>query len=61
MLKLDEGAWEVLGPDLEVTEGSQVHFRVMIGGRSAEIVATVAASPARQPCFHVCRYIAPCD
>ena len=44
MLKLDEGAWEVLGPDLEVTEGSQVHFRVTIGGRSAEIVATVAAS-----------------
>ena len=44
VLKLDEGAWEVLGPDLEVTEGSQVHFRVTIGGRSAEIVATVAAS-----------------
>ena len=44
VLKLDEGAWEVLGPDLEVTEGSQVNFRVTIGGRSAEIVATVSDS-----------------
>ena len=44
LLKLDEGAWEVIGPDLEAGEGSHIHFRVTIGGRSAEIVATVAAS-----------------
>jgi hypothetical protein len=44
LLKLDEGAWEIIGPDLEVTEGSQVHFRVTIGGHSAEIVATVTDS-----------------
>ena len=41
LLKLDEGAWEVIGPDLEAGEGSHIHFRVTIGGRSAEIVATV--------------------
>ena len=42
LLKLDEGAWEVIGPDLEAGPGHQIHFRVTIGGRSAEIGATVA-------------------
>ena len=41
---LDEGAWEMIGPDLEAAPGHQIHFRVTIGGRSAEIVATVSDS-----------------
>ena len=41
MLKADEGAWSVL-TDLGIVEGSEVRFKVMIDGQSAEIVATVA-------------------
>ena len=41
MLKMDEGAWDLLSA-IGIVEGSEVRFQVTIAGRSAEIVATVA-------------------
>ena len=41
MLKMDEGAWTILD-NLGIVEGSEVRFKVTVGGQSAEIVATVA-------------------
>ena len=41
MLKMDEGAWTILD-NLGIVEGSEVRFKVTVGGNSAETVATVA-------------------
>ena len=41
MLKMDEGVWTILD-NLGIVEGSEVRFKVTVGGNSAEIVATVA-------------------
>ena len=41
MLKMDEGVWTILD-NLGIVEGSEVRFKVTVGGQSAEIVATVA-------------------
>ena len=40
-LELSADAWDTLGDELSLGPGSHAHFRVTIGGRSAEIVATV--------------------
>ena len=41
MLKMDEGVWTILD-NLGIVEGSEVRFKVTVGGQSAETVATVA-------------------
>ena len=41
MLKMDEGVWTILD-NLGIVEGSEVRFKVTVGGNSAEIVATVS-------------------
>ena len=41
MLKMDEGVWTILD-NLGIVEGSEVRFKVTVGGNSAETVATVA-------------------
>ena len=41
MLKMDEGAWDLLSA-IGIIEGREVRFKVTINGQSDEIVATVA-------------------